>query len=138
MANWPIECVKCNKITDLHCYHNYYIKYLGHENTSDIDYLCSICHNDWHLFQKNSGKSQNSLCNEYYNFIYNSRYSNENIIRKQLLAKKMQFDSVEISNYFQNEAVIKYERLNNIIGTLFLISFILFFVVGIGFLNVKK
>ncbi|MBU4360740.1 hypothetical protein KKA66_02730 [Patescibacteria group bacterium] len=124
--NWSIECVKCSSICSLQCHHNYYINdQTGHENISDIDYLCTRCHNEWHSIQKGSGMSQNNLVNEYYDFVFEDKnsYTCEEI--KNLLLEKIKFDDEEINNYFSREDVIKYKRVENIIGILGVISFIL-------------
>lgn len=113
--NWPISCVKCNTNRSIELHHNYYNN-LGDEDISNLDYLCNDCHNQWHVLQKLSNKTQNNSTYSYYDFIYKDKEYKQIMALSALVISKITNDEQkyeqQISEYFRLENVKKYEYIN--------------------------
>jgi hypothetical protein len=134
---WSIECLKCGGKERLQLHHNYYHKfyYLGVENLSDLDYLCYKCHDQWTNIHKSLGISNNRIIYSYYKFInLQKNYSNSSVTHL-LLEEKMNQDNNEITRYFSDPIVSKYEKTNNFVVTLGICSFPLLLIFGIGIIT---
>lgn len=137
--SWPIACVKCGTNSKLNLHHNYYSSDLENPNLSDLDYLCSICHKQWHIIQKSTKKLQNGLVGlNFYFYNHNKSYLEKEKV-SGLLSKKINKDELIISIFF-TPSVIKYEEEDRRISKLrlpfILISLPLIFLYGAGLITI--
>lgn len=134
LNSWEIECIRCGSKQRVQLHHNYYIKssFFGKENISDLDYLCFDCHEAWHANQKQSGLSQNDSFEPYYRYLLSGDLYRRNKHIKSLFINRIKLDSEEIAAYFSQPELIKYRKDSKLGCFLFIISFVLIFVWGIG------
>lgn len=111
--NWPITCICCGTNSDLDLHHNYYSEYLEVVFLSDLDFLCSTCHKQWHSSRiGHIYLNQNYLVVHNLNFYLKDKSFLEQEETLNFLSIKISKDEKIITTVFSRPEFIKYETYN--------------------------
>ena len=120
--NWPIVCICCGTNSDLDLHHNYYSEYLEAAFLSDLDFLCSACHKQWHTSRiGHIYLTQNYLFKQNLDFYVKDKSFLEQEEALNFLRTKISKDERIITVVFSRPEFIKYEiyRKAGLISVLF-------------------
>jgi len=108
--NWPIVCIRCGTNSDLDLHHNYYSEYLEAAFLSDLDFLCSDCHKQWHASRRGHiYLTQNYLLKQNLDFYLKDKSFLEQEDALNFLRTKINKDERIITTVFSRPEFIKYE-----------------------------
>jgi hypothetical protein len=108
--NWPIVCIRCGANSNLDLHHNYYSEFLEAAFLSDLDFLCSDCHKQWHSSRVGHiYLTQNYLAKQNLDFYIKDKSSMEQEEALNFLSKKIKKDERIITTVFSRPEFSKYE-----------------------------